>query len=656
MQELTAHHRKQPDRHRTLAWRVLVVDDEKNICDLFQRLLDQQGYDVRTASCGQEALEILRNFPADLVITDMVMPRMDGMQLLAYIKEQYPDLDVIMATGYGTIEDAVEAMRRGAYNFITKPFKAPELMQMTEQCLRARHVEREQLVLSRSVSILELTRALTHSMDVHVLPSRAAELARENFEVDSATILSYRPGQESFSLLAHSGAPLPSWNSVDSGEMMNRSGRAARENEIVFDVDSHTGDCAAYVPLALEGRTRGVLFLRRQSGPAFHVNDEELLSLFASHLTVALESARLYHVATRRVSELEELEATSRSLSLCMDWEKICTQVLSGALRLTKAEICGIMVIHNGSQMLRTSPPFSENDPTLEAIRARMTAALGPAASPFEADHPAGREAMQLESVHRLASFISVPLVGQPGTLGLLAAFASQPECFSVEDVRALSALANNAATAIQNAESLTKIAAMYRETIEALAQAVDAKDPYTRGHSAQVRCYARALARALRLSDAAIERLEDGATLHDIGKISVPDILLNKPGKLTAEEFAVIKSHATRGAELLTKASHLHDLVPIVRHHHERHDGTGYPDGLRGEEIPFEARIVALADAYDAIVSDRVYKQSLSPTEARDEIRRGAGTQFEPELTEIFLGLPLEELTEQLRAARHDM
>ena len=656
MQELTAHHPKSPKRRHALAWRVLVVDDEKKVCELFYRLLDREGYEVRTASSGQEALQILRDFPADLVITDMVMPRMDGMQLLAYVKEQYPDLDVIMATGYGTIEDAVEAMRRGAYNFITKPFKAAELMQMTEQCLRARHVEREQLVLSRSVSVLELTRSLTRSMDVNVLPSRAAELARENFEVDSATILSYRPGQESFSLLAHSGAALPSWNSADSSEMMNRSARAAHDNEIVFDVDPHTGDCTAHVPLVLEGRPRGVLFLRRQNGPAFHVKDEELLTLFASHLTIALESARLYHVATRRVSELEELEATSRTLSLCMDWEKICTQVLSGALRLTKAEICGILLVRDGAPMLRTSPPFAESDPALEAIRARMMAALAPAANPFGADQVAGREAMRLESVHRLASFISVPLVGQPGTLGLLAAFANQPECFSVEDVRALSALANNAATAIQNAGSLTKIAAMYRETIEALAQAVDAKDPYTRGHSAQVRCYARALAQALHLGTGAIERLEDGATLHDIGKISVPDILLNKPGKLTAEEFAVIKSHATRGAELLTKASHLHDLVPIVRHHHERHDGTGYPDGLRGEEIPFEARIVALADAYDAIVSDRVYKQSLSPTEARAEIRRGAGTQFDPELTEVFLGLPLEELTEKLRAARRDL
>lgn len=632
-------------------WHILVVDDEPAACDLFARVLSHGGHHVRTATSGAEALERLREWPADVVVTDIIMPGMDGMQLLACIKEHYPDTAVIIATGYGTIEDAVEAMRRGAYNFITKPFKPQELRDLVEQCLRAKRLEREQRLLSRSVSILELTRSLTRTMEVQVLPARAAELARENFAVDSVMILSYRPGQDSFSLLAHSGNPLPGWNDRHRGETSVLIRRAGKESRVIFHADADTQDCTAYVPLSLEGRTKGVLVLARQGGPPFHASDEELLQVFASHLAVALESARLYHVATRRVSELEELEATSRSLSLCLDREKICAQVLLGALRLTRAEICAIILAQPGEQMLRTAPALADNDPLNRVIRSKMVAALG-------SGHSLGRDAwaapdvVQLEAEHRLSSFIHVPLMGPPGTMGLLAAFASQPEAFSVEDVRALSALANHAATAFQNARSIATITAMYRETIQALAEAVDAKDPYTRGHSLQVCGYTRALAEELRLDDETVERLVDGAILHDIGKISVPDSLLNKPVRLTEEEFAVIRSHPVRGADMLARASHLRGLLPIVRHHHERYDGKGYPDRLSGEAIPFEARIVALADAFDAIVSQRVYKQAMPLAEARQEIRRCAGSQFDPAIVEAFLRLPLETLVHRTSEA----
>lgn len=174
--------------------------------------------------------------------------------------------------------------------------------------------------------------------------------------------------------------------------------------------------------------------------------------------------------------------------------------------------------------------------------------------------------------------------------------------------------------------------------TIYSLAATVDARDHYTCSHSKKVNEYAVALAEALQLEPLEISRLSTCAFLHDIGKIGISDEILNKPGKLDAAEWGVIKGHPQMGAAI---ASHTRQLAPCIdgiRHHHERYDGSGYPKGLRGEEIPLEARILAIADAFAAMTSERRYSAPLSREQAMNEVRRGAGTQFDPRLTEIFL------------------
>ena len=178
----------------------------------------------------------------------------------------------------------------------------------------------------------------------------------------------------------------------------------------------------------------------------------------------------------------------------------------------------------------------------------------------------------------------------------------------------------------------------MLREIISALAEAVDAKDPYTRGHSSRVARYSRLLAERLKLGKDETERIVRMALLHDVGKIGVPDAVLNKPGKLTDEEFALIKSHAARGGDILDKVESTPELSRGARWHHERYDGAGYPDGLAGEAIPFEARIICVADCYDTMTSDRVYRKHLSQDVVREEFVKGTGTQFDPEVVRAML------------------
>ena len=175
-------------------------------------------------------------------------------------------------------------------------------------------------------------------------------------------------------------------------------------------------------------------------------------------------------------------------------------------------------------------------------------------------------------------------------------------------------------------------------ESIETLRFTVEAKDPYTRGHSDRVSEYSVLIGKKLGLSEPDLKILKLGGLFHDIGKIGVPDSILLKESKLTDDEYSEIKNHPTIGAHILSNATIFRDILPIVKHHHERYDGNGYPDGLKGEDIPIAAQVVALADAYDALVSKRAYKESLSQAEAFDMLQRGECGAFQPLLLECLI------------------
>jgi diguanylate cyclase (GGDEF)-like protein/putative nucleotidyltransferase with HDIG domain len=182
------------------------------------------------------------------------------------------------------------------------------------------------------------------------------------------------------------------------------------------------------------------------------------------------------------------------------------------------------------------------------------------------------------------------------------------------------------------------EMAALHLRTIEALAIAIDAKDEVTHDHVRRVQIYCTGLAKLFGLADPEIEALKAGALLHDIGKLAVPDYILNKPGTLTAAEFEKMKVHTIVGAEILERVGFPYPVVPVVRHHHERWDGRGYPDGLRGDEIPMTARILAVADCYDAVREERQYRKAMTRHEAIELLRQGSSTTFDPNIVAAFL------------------
>ena len=191
--------------------------------------------------------------------------------------------------------------------------------------------------------------------------------------------------------------------------------------------------------------------------------------------------------------------------------------------------------------------------------------------------------------------------------------------------------------------ESYRRLEENSLEAIASLNATVEAKDPYTAGHSQRVQRVALALGERLGFTPAQLDALRFGALFHDIGKIAVPDDLLTKPERLTYWEYARMKLHSAEGARIVEKFGRLRDAVPIIRHHHERWDGEGYPDGLAGDEIPVEAAVAGLADAWDAMTTDRPYHRALTAEEALAEVRNGRGTQFAPAVVDAFFAVARE-------------
>ena len=189
-------------------------------------------------------------------------------------------------------------------------------------------------------------------------------------------------------------------------------------------------------------------------------------------------------------------------------------------------------------------------------------------------------------------------------------------------------------------ADTYEKLEKAYLDSIETLRYTVEAKDTYTRGHSDRVSEYSVLIGKKLGLPDPDIKNLQVGGLFHDIGKIGIPDSILLKESKLTDDEYSQIKNHPSIGAHILCNAEVFKDIIPIVKHHHEKFDGTGYPGKLKGEEIPYLARIAAVADTFDAMTSRRTYRDALSLDIVKSEFERCSGTQFDPEIAKVFIDI----------------
>lgn len=356
----------------------------------------------------------------------------------------------------------------------------------------------------------------------------------------------------------------------------------------------------------------------------------------------------------RKVSELitvkEELQnvfKVSRSLCLNIDLKKISSLITRLTCDLMHSDACvlrlldehkKILVAYSGCGM---SSKFLKQTSVIKVDQtlAGLVASTRKAVIIDDINADTGIKCRELLKQEGVRSVLCVPVIYQEKVLGVITAYSKKLAHFTEGEMGVLMIFASQVALGIQESKHYEDIHRNYFNTIHTLALALEARDPYTRGHTERVTRFSVEVGRALQVAPVELTMLRYAAEVHDIGKVSVPDFILGKPGKLTLAERAIIEYHPIKGAEVLEPLDFLKPALPIVRHHHEKYDGSGYPDGLAKDKIPFFSRILACADAFDAMTSDRPYRRNrLRVEEAFKEIKDHAGSQFDPRITGLFI------------------
>ncbi len=465
---------------------ILVVDDERSICQLCKVELERVGMQVDWTTNPLEALSRLENEPRDLLITDFKMPEMDGIAFMREAQKIRPGIPVIIMTAYTSLDIALKALKQGASNFLNKPFHRDELIFAVQSVIEKQRLLQENLRLKSLVNLIKV----------------------------SDQIITVHEPKKIYTLL------------MDA---------VMRET----------------------GATRGKIY-------QFNEKTHQL------------------------ILECESLQNGRTSIRFSVDSDK--------------------------------------------------------AAKPDEATvREAAQDGGQLTTPQ-----VAIPLQTTTKFLGLLSLSKDENQPFSQIDLEIARVLASQAAVALENSSLLHELENLFLETIKSLASTLDEKDPYTHGHSQRVSSIAVEIGQRLGLDHEQLDILALAGSLHDIGKIGIPDRILFKAGRLTDEEFEIIKTHPEKGARILSHIERLKPVVDAVYTHHEWYNGKGYPRGLKGDKIPISGAIISIADALDTITTDRPYSKRRTPEEAYQILRENAGTQFHPDIVEAVLKAPLKTLEQQ--------
>jgi putative nucleotidyltransferase with HDIG domain len=342
----------------------------------------------------------------------------------------------------------------------------------------------------------------------------------------------------------------------------------------------------------------------------------------------------------KKALDLSALHESSRLVGLTLELETLLDVALDSALRACGADT-GYVAMRDdqGAELeIRAVRGVGIEQADLERVGASMAAWVLREARPLiinPADQAGGTH---VDAVTGAVSAMSAPLVSSDGPVGALTVGSRSGEVnFGGDDIRLLGTIANHLTTAIGTVEAFGHLHDSYLATVRSLAAAVDAKDPYTRGHSDRVAHFATLTAVEMGLAHEQHLALEMAAYLHDIGKIGIPEDILLKPGRLSDEEMTTMRQHPLIGANILEPVSFPWPITPLVRHHHERWDGSGYPSGLQATRIPILARVLAVADAYEAMIADRPYRKGRTMEEGLAELEACAGSQFDPDVVAAF-------------------
>jgi HD-GYP domain-containing protein (c-di-GMP phosphodiesterase class II) len=362
--------------------------------------------------------------------------------------------------------------------------------------------------------------------------------------------------------------------------------------------------------------------------------------VLAGHAAVALENASLYESARREADRATALLEFSRQLSSAEGVDEVVDRIVELSARTLGSPRASVWFQETAGGVL--SVKATHGYPELDRERlARLHLDHEPAVAFLDGREPfvASEEqitAMEVGEVPVGKPFAVAPLSLDGGRVGCIVIAVPEGGEFTDRQLRLLAGIAHQAKLALTNAGNFQSLEKTFIETVEALANALEANDEYTSSHARWITDLSLKVGEGLGLDGRALKRLELGALFHDIGKIGIPEAILSKPGPLTDDERKIVEKHPELGERIIAPIDRLEEVRPIVRHCHERYDGTGYPDRREGDDIPIESRIILVCDAYHAMTTDRPYRKRLPREEAVRRLEEGAGTQFDPEVVDV--------------------
>ncbi len=347
-----------------------------------------------------------------------------------------------------------------------------------------------------------------------------------------------------------------------------------------------------------------------------------------------------------QIKHLSALNEISKTVNSAYTVNEMLDIIVASAVRELDAEKCSLFFYKPGSQELVLKNSKGINKKSIHngkfLLGEGVVGWVAENKTPLKLKNAANDKRFIWEKEHDCnVPMLCIPIICKDELKGVMCVEkAPRKDEFTEVNFEFLLILANQAAIAIDNAQLFNHLQKSYFDTISALANAVEAKDPYTLGHSERVTQYSITIGEQLGLSSAEIKTIQYAAILHDVGKIGVSGNILNKVGRLTFEEYCVIKQHSVIGENIIKRVDFLQGTRPIIRGHQERYDGSGYPDGLLGDEIPYLARILAIADVFDALTTDRPYRRAFYYKDAIKIIKESSGKHLDPKIVKVFLDI----------------
>jgi HD-GYP domain-containing protein (c-di-GMP phosphodiesterase class II) len=347
----------------------------------------------------------------------------------------------------------------------------------------------------------------------------------------------------------------------------------------------------------------------------------------------------------KRIKQLNTLIELSALINSSLDIAEIRKRAVEAATELVNTEAGSLLFLDEETGELYFDVAIGEKGEKVKTIRLKK----GQGIAGRVAEHHRSLIINDVQSDSRFfkgadeksgfvtKNMLCVPVKTKQKPIGVLQAINKKDAAFNNKDLDILTALSNQVAIAIENARLYDELQETFYATVHALAETIEKRDPYTGGHTKRVMDYSLAIGRIIGLSKKEMENLKLSAILHDIGKIGIRDDVLLKNDKLTSDEFKKMMMHTVFGAEILNHIRQLKDVVPGVKYHHEKYDGSGYPDGIKGDDAPIVARIIAVADTFDAMTTDRPYRKGMNFDAAFGELKKLAGSQFDPNVVNAF-------------------